>query len=77
MGNSLAIGSSYCAGFLWLILLLMKPKEKRQLLVDLIELHVRYGYDITPFVGRPLSYFDYNKVKESIKEFKKDHNEET
>lgn len=55
----------------------MKPKEKRQLLVDLIELHVRYGYDITPFVGRPLSYFDYNKVKESIKEFKKDHNEET
>lgn len=41
----------------------MKPTEKKQLIAKLIEKHVENGYDITSFVGKPLSYFDEEKIK--------------
>ena len=41
----------------------MKATEKKQLIVQLIEKYVHNGYDITEFIGRPLSYFDEEKVK--------------
>lgn len=48
----------------------MKPKEKRKLLVELIEILVANGYDIAPFVGKPLSYFNYDYIQERIKDLK-------
>jgi hypothetical protein len=46
----------------------MTPKEKKELLRTMIELMVHTGYDIAPYMGKPLSYYDYDKVKKSIKE---------
>lgn len=48
----------------------MTPTEKRTLLVKFIELHVMNGYDISGYVGKTLSFFDYDKVKERINWFK-------
>ena len=31
----------------------LKPKEKKQLIVQLIEKYVQNGYDITEFIGKP------------------------
>ena len=36
----------------------MKTTEKKQLIANVIEKLVLNGYDITPFIGKPLSYFD-------------------
>lgn len=47
----------------------LKPKEKRQILAEFIEKNVMHQYDIAPYMGKPLSYFDYDKVKEMIKWF--------
>ena len=41
----------------------MKTQEKKQLIAQLIEKYVQSGYDITEFIGRPLSYFDEEKIK--------------
>ena len=41
----------------------MKPTEKKQLVAKLIEKYVQNGYDISNFVGKPLSYFDDEKIK--------------
>ena len=41
----------------------MKAQEKKQLIAQLIEKCVQNGYDITEFIGRPLSYFDEKKIK--------------
>ena len=48
----------------------MKTTEKKQLIANVIEKLVLNGYDITPFIGRPLSYFDYEKVKKLLDEDK-------
>jgi len=42
-------------------------KEKKQLLARLIELHILTGYSIIGFIGKPLSYFDFDKVNYQIK----------
>jgi len=44
----------------------MKKTEKIKLLADFIEKHVQCGYSIEGFVGKPLSYFDYDKVQTRI-----------
>ena len=41
----------------------METKVKKQLIVQLVEKYVQNGYDITEFIGRPLSYFDEEKIK--------------
>ena len=41
----------------------MTTTEKKQLIASVIEKLVLHGYDITPFIGKPLSYFNYEKVK--------------
>lgn len=41
----------------------MKPRDKKQLVAQLIEKYVQNGYDITTFIGKPLSYFDEEKMK--------------
>ena len=48
----------------------MKTKEKKQLIANVIEKLVLNGYDITPFIGKPLSYFDGEKVKKLLEEDK-------
>jgi hypothetical protein len=50
----------------------MKPKDKRGLLAELIILYNYCGYTFEHLIGHPLSYFDYNKVKTSIEELKKE-----
>ena len=48
----------------------MKTIEKKQLIAEVIEILVLDGIDITPFIGKPLSYFDYEKVKKFLDEEK-------
>lgn len=51
----------------------MKPKEKKKYLAKMIELLVQYGHDITPFMGKPLSFFDFEKVKTKIGSLEKEN----
>lgn len=44
----------------------MKTIEKKFLLSKLIELYTIQGKSIIHFMGKPLSYFDYDKIKEVI-----------
>ena len=46
----------------------MKTAEKKQLIKEVIEKLVLNGYDIIEFIGKPLSYWDYEKVKELLEE---------
>jgi hypothetical protein len=39
-----------------------KSQDKLLLLRTLIEVEIQLGYDITNLIGRPLSYFDWDKV---------------
>ena len=48
----------------------MKTQEKKQLIAEVIKEFVINGHDITPFIGKPLSYFDYEKVKKFLDEDK-------
>jgi hypothetical protein len=41
-------------------------KQRYALLATLIELNIYCGYSIIPLIGRPLSYFDFEKVENSI-----------
>ena len=41
----------------------MKATEKKQLIVKLVEKYVQNGYNITEFIGKPLSYSDEKKIK--------------
>ena len=41
----------------------MKSTEKKQLIAQLIEKYVQNGYDIKIFIGKPLSYFDEEKIE--------------
>ena len=49
---------------------IMKTAEKKQLIANVIEKLVLNGYDITPSIGKPLNYFDYEKVKKLLDEDK-------
>ena len=48
----------------------MKTTEKKQLLKEVIEKLVLNGYDIIDFIGKPLSYYDFEKVKKLLEEDK-------
>ena len=48
----------------------MTTTEKKQLIASVIEKLVLHGYDITPFIGKPLNYFNYEKVKKLLEEDK-------
>ena len=41
----------------------MKATEKKQLIAQLIVKYVQSGYDITEFIGKPLTYFNEEKIK--------------
>lgn len=41
----------------------MKTKEKKQLVARLIVKYVESGYCFEQFIGKPLSWFDEEKVK--------------
>jgi len=42
------------------------PCEKRRILRDFIELKIQHGYEISQYMGRPLSWFSFEAVKEEI-----------
>jgi hypothetical protein len=44
----------------------LTPTEKKKLVVKMIELMVGMGYDIEPYIGLPLSKFNYEKVQKQI-----------
>lgn len=44
----------------------MNIKEKKELLAAFIEKHVQCGYSIVGYMGKPLSYFDFEKLKTKI-----------
>jgi len=48
-------------------------KEKRQILAEFFETLARYGYDLTPYVGKPLKYFNYASLKANIREIMREH----
>ena len=41
----------------------MKTTEKKQLIAKLVEKYVQSGYDITEFIGKPLTYSNEEKIK--------------
>lgn len=45
----------------------LTTKQKRNLLTELILLKNDCGYHVADFIGRPLNYFNYDKVQEVIK----------
>lgn len=51
----------------------MNYKEKRKLLAKLVELYVANGIEIDDLIGRPLSFFDFEKIQESIRKYENDH----
>jgi hypothetical protein len=51
----------------------MTPKEKRKLLARLFFLLIQTGYDIEDLIGKPLSYFDYDKIKLRILQLEKEY----
>lgn len=53
----------------------LTPTEKRNLLTDLILLKNSCGYDITPFIGYPLTRFDFDKVQNVINLLAKEYEE--
>lgn len=46
----------------------MKKAKKQILLARLLELYVIKGESIIGFMGKPLSYYDFDKIIESIKD---------
>lgn len=41
----------------------MTQREKKQLVAKVIKKFVQNGYEITGFIGKPLSHFDEEKLK--------------
>lgn len=51
----------------------MTPTEKKTILSKFIEKRVQCGYSIVEFMGKPLSYFNYDKVQEQINWLNKEY----
>ena len=51
----------------------MTIQEKRELLREMITLMVYTGYDFSDYLGKPLSYFNYDGVKKYIKKLEKEY----
>ena len=48
----------------------LSPTQKRELLAEMVELYSQCGYSISEFMGRELSYFNYEAVKIAIAKLK-------
>lgn len=46
----------------------LTPTQKRNLLAELISLKNSCGYEISYYMGKPLSRFDFEKVQNTINE---------
>lgn len=55
----------------------LTPTQKRNLLADLITLESQCGYNITHLIGHPLSHFNFEKVKQAIKQLSIEYQEMT
>jgi hypothetical protein len=55
----------------------MKPKDKKRLLITLIELEVFLGYDISNLVGKQLSQFNWDGVMNVIELRKQEYKKVT
>jgi hypothetical protein len=54
----------------------MTPTQKRKLLRRYVELQIYLGNDIKWIFGKPLSYFDYDKLKTRIQELEDEYNKQ-
>ena len=50
-------------------------QQKRELLRRLVELMIYCGYDVTDLMGRPLSYFNWDNIENSIGVYNKEKRE--
>ncbi len=53
----------------------LTKKEEKRILCKFIETLVRFGYDISPYIQKPCSYFNMKGVLGHIVEIHKDHGE--
>ena len=53
----------------------LTPTQKRNLLAELVALKYSNGYNISGFLGRPLNFWDYDKIKSSISDLIKEWEE--
>lgn len=44
----------------------LTPTQKRNLLSELVALQNACGYDFSGFIGRPLNYWNYEKIQSLI-----------
>ena len=50
----------------------LTPTEKKRLLAKMLELMVNMGWNIEPYIGLPLSKFNYESVQKRIEQLKID-----
>ena len=50
----------------------LTPSQKRRLLRELIELKIQHGYEVSDYMGRALSWFNYDAVQSAIDEMNND-----
>ena len=53
----------------------LTKKQEKRILCKFIETLVRFGYDISPYIQKPCSYFNMKGVLGHIVEIHKDHGE--
>ncbi len=44
----------------------LTPTEKKKLLAKMLELMINMGYEIEPYMGLPLSKFNFDNVQKQI-----------
>lgn len=54
----------------------MKPTDKKQILAQFFELLIFNGYSIAEYMGKPLSYFNFDKIEIAIEGLIKEQNEQ-
>lgn len=50
----------------------LTPKQKKKLLAKMLELMVNMGWNIEPYMGLPLSRFNFEKVQKQIEQLQVD-----
>jgi len=55
---------------------LMKTQDKKQTLQQFFELLIFNGYSIAEYMGKPLSYYDFDKVIKRIETLEQEQNEQ-
>jgi hypothetical protein len=53
----------------------LTPTQKRNLLSELVALQHSCGYDFRGFIGRPLNYWNYEKIQSIINDLTKEWEE--